>query len=56
MRLRDKVVLVTGVSGTAGDKIAKKCLSEERRSKGLSEIRTRSRYVKSSALHPSLET
>ncbi|WP_341280202.1 NAD(P)-dependent oxidoreductase [Paenibacillus sp. FSL H8-0537] len=35
MRLRDKVVFVTGISGTAGDKIATKCLREGARVKGL---------------------
>ncbi|MFD1176447.1 NAD-dependent epimerase/dehydratase family protein [Paenibacillus puldeungensis] len=35
MRLRDKVVLVTGVSGTVGDKIAANCLSEGAKVKGL---------------------
>lgn len=35
MRLRDKVVLVTGVSGTVGDKIAAKCLGEGAKVKGL---------------------
>lgn len=35
MRLRDKVVFVTGISGTAGGKIATKCLREGARVKGL---------------------
>ncbi|MFD2114784.1 NAD-dependent epimerase/dehydratase family protein [Paenibacillus yanchengensis] len=35
MKLRDKVVLVTGVSGTVGDKIATKCLREGAKVKGL---------------------
>ncbi|MEK3900140.1 NAD-dependent epimerase/dehydratase family protein [Paenibacillus sp. FSL R7-0179] len=35
MRLRDKVVLVTGVTGTAGDKIARRCVSEGAEVKGL---------------------
>jgi len=35
MRLRDKVILVTGVSGTVGDKIARKCVSEGAIVKGL---------------------
>lgn len=35
MRLRDKSVLVTGVTGTAGDKIARRCVSEGADVKGL---------------------
>ncbi|WP_341280209.1 NAD(P)-dependent oxidoreductase [Paenibacillus sp. FSL H8-0537] len=35
MRLRNKVVFVTGVSGTIGDKIVTKCLSEGAKVKGL---------------------
>lgn len=35
MRLRDKVVLVTGVTGTAGDKIARRCVTEGAEVKGL---------------------
>lgn len=35
MRLRDKVVLVTGVTGTAGDKISRRCISEGAEVKGL---------------------
>lgn len=35
MKLRDKVVLVTGVSGTVGDRIATRCLREGARVKGL---------------------
>lgn len=35
MKLHDKVVLVTGVSGTVGDKIATRCLKEGARVKGL---------------------
>ncbi|WP_238655590.1 NAD-dependent epimerase/dehydratase family protein [Paenibacillus piscarius] len=34
MRLRDKVVLVTGVTGTAGDKIARRCVAEGAEVKG----------------------
>lgn len=35
MKLHNKVVLVTGVSGTVGDKIATKCLGEGAKVKGL---------------------
>ena len=35
MKLRDKVVLVTGVSGTVGGKIATRCLKEGAEVKGL---------------------
>lgn len=35
MKLQNKVVLVTGVSGTVGDKIATKCLEEGAKVKGL---------------------
>lgn len=35
MRLRDKVVLVTGVTGTAGDKIARRCVAEGAEVRGL---------------------
>ncbi|OWR32024.1 epimerase [Saccharibacillus sp. O23] len=35
MRLRNKTVLVTGVSGTLGDKIAEACVTEGARVKGL---------------------
>lgn len=35
MKLRNKVVFVTGVSGTVGDKIVTKCLGEGARVKGL---------------------
>jgi len=35
MKLRDKIVLVTGVSGTVGDRIATRCLREGARVKGL---------------------
>lgn len=44
MRLRDKVVLVTGVTGTAGDKIARRCVSEGAEVKGL--IRNRDQIVR----------
>lgn len=39
MKLRDKVVLVTGISGTVGDKIATKCVREGAKVKAL--IRSR---------------
>ncbi|QUL54914.1 NAD(P)-dependent oxidoreductase [Paenibacillus tritici] len=35
MKLRNKVVLITGISGTAGDKIAARCLQEGAEVKGL---------------------
>lgn len=35
MKLRDKIVLVTGVSGTVGDRIATRCLGEGAMVKGL---------------------
>lgn len=42
MKFRDKVVLVTGDSGTVGDRIATRCLREGAKVKGL--IRKKEKY------------